>query len=310
MTRAIIVQFLLLVIGIGACLGARQDPVRDSAPVSEQIRKRLASLLPSGGEVDARLTEGPSFYSPASLYRYIDGGAEAFVGYDFVELAHAVYQQGDAEITADIYDMGRPDNAFGIYASERSPDYSFISIGAEGYQSDFLINFFHDRYYVKLSVFSDTQKAAALLQPFARRISSAIGTVPALPEPLSLFPAAHLLPHTRTFVLRSPLGREFLSPAYAAKYSFAADTETTVVLSLAEDAEAARGRVTRLCTQAQESGQCAAIDNPAGGFRGSTRYEGQFLTFPKGNVAVIILNPPQTEAGLVAQLIGALDGRR
>jgi len=36
-------------------------------------------------------------------------------------------------VTVDIYDMGNAQNAFGIYASERSPDNSFITLGAEGY---------------------------------------------------------------------------------------------------------------------------------------------------------------------------------
>ena len=307
MKRVVILSFLLLAIGVSTTFGDQQGPAGDSALVSTELRKTLESLLPQGRDVDARLTEGPAFYSPGNLYEYIDGGAEAFVGYDFVALTHAVYQKGDAEITVDVYDMRRPDNAYGIYASERSPDYSFISIGAEGYQGDLLINFCHDRYYVKLSAFSDTQKGAALLEPFARRISSAIRTAPSLPKPLSLFPAARLLPHTQTFVLRSPLGREFLSPAYTAKYSFAANTETVVVLSCADNAEAARRRVTQLCAEVQKTGQCTAIEDPKGGFQGSTRYEGRFLAFPRGNVAVIILNPPDTGAGLVARLLRALD---
>ncbi len=306
MKRAVALRFLLLVIGVSTTFGGQQEPDRDSAPVSTELKKTLASLLPQDREVDARLTEGPAFYGPGNLYEYIDGGAEAFVGYDFVALAHAVYQKGDAEITVDVYDMRRPDNAYGIYSSERSPDYSFLSVGAEGYQGDLLINFCHDRYYVKLSAFSDTQKGAALLESFARKISSAIGTAPLLPKPLSLFPAAQLLPHTKTFVLRSPLGREFLSPAYTARYSFAANTETVVVLSFADDAEAARGRVTQLCTEVRKTGQCTAIEDPKGGFQGSTRYEGKFVAFPRGNVAVIILNPPEEGTGLVAQLLRAL----
>lgn len=304
MTRIVTACFLVLV---ASSFGAQQEPTGDSTPVSQEIKKALASLLPPGGEAGARLAEGPVFYSPENLYEYINGGAEAFIGYDFVALAHAVYQKGDAEITVDVYDMGRPDNAFGIYTSERSPDYSFTSIGAEGYQGNLLINFLHDRYYVKLLAFSDTQKGATLLEPFARWISSAVGTAPSLPKQLSLFPPAHLLPHTQTFVLRSPLGREFLSPAYTARYSFAADTVTVVVLSFAENAEAARGRVAQLCVEAQKVGQCTTIDEPAGGFRGSTRYEGQLLAFPRGNVAVIILNPPPTATGLVAQLLSALE---
>jgi hypothetical protein len=306
MTRTVIVSVVLMLIGVVTTLGGQEEPTGDSTPVSEDLRKRLTSLLPRADELGARLTEGPLFYSPGSLYEYINGGAEAFVQYDFLALAQAVYRKGDAEITVDVYDMGRSDNAFGIYASERSPDYSFISIGAEGYQSDNLIHFLHDRYYVKLSGFSDTQQIASLLEPFARWISSAVGTTPSLPKPLSLFPAAHQLPHTQTFVLKSPLGREFLSPAYIAKYSFAPGADTVVMLSFAENAEAARGHVTRFCADARRTGQCTATVEPAGGFRGETRYEGKFLAFPKGNVAVVIIDPPETTE-FVTHLLTALD---
>jgi hypothetical protein len=305
--REVALAFLLLVVGFGSAFGRRQQAAESSTPVPAEVSKKLTSLLPEGREVGASLTEGPAFYGPGNLYEYIDGGAEAFVGYDFAALGHSVYQKGDAEVTVDVYDMRRPENAFGIYASERSPDYSFVPIGAEGYEGDLLINFVSDRYYVKLSAFSETQKGAALLEPFARKISTAIGAAPSLPKAVSLFPRTHLLPHTQSFVLRSPLGREFLSPAYTAKYSFGGDTETLVVLSFAQNPEAARGRVTQLCAEAEKVGRCAAVDEPRGGFRGSTRYEGKFLAFPRGNVAVIVLNPPGAETDLVAQLLRALD---
>ncbi|MFB3902785.1 MAG: DUF6599 family protein [Acidobacteriota bacterium] len=298
---------ILMVVSFITSQTLGQEPSTDSAPVSGEARKALVNLLPKGDELGARLTEGPAFYGPASLYEYIDGAAEAFIGYDFVALAHAVYQKGDAEIIVDIYDMGRPDNAFGIYSAERSPDSSFIAVGAEGYQGDFLLNFLHDRYYVKLTAFSESQKGAALLDPFARRISAAVGTAPSLPRPLSLFPADHLLPHTQTFVLKSPLGREFLSPAYSARYRFAGNHEAVVLLSLAENPGAAQARVARLRDHLQKTGEYKPLQEPPGGFQGSTRYEGKLLAFPRGDVAVIILNPPDPATGLVTRLLSTLD---
>ena len=55
------------------------------------------------------------------------------------------------DFTLDIYNLGTPANAFGIYAAESSPDYHFLPIGAEGYGTNEILNFLQDEFYVKLS---------------------------------------------------------------------------------------------------------------------------------------------------------------
>jgi hypothetical protein len=55
-------------------------------------------------------------------------------------LGHNLFKSGGAELTADIYDMGKREDAFGIYAAERSPGYKFITIGVEGYRSEEILN--------------------------------------------------------------------------------------------------------------------------------------------------------------------------
>ena len=54
--------------------------------------------------------------------------------------------------------MGNPLNAFGVYAAERSPEYKYIPVGAEGYISEGVLNFVQDRFYVKLSGFGENGK--------------------------------------------------------------------------------------------------------------------------------------------------------
>ena len=66
---------------------------------------------------------------------------------------HQDFHAGDLDLTADIFDMGSAENAFGMYSSERSPKYDFIPMGTEGYRNEGIINFLQDRYYVKLAAF-------------------------------------------------------------------------------------------------------------------------------------------------------------
>ena len=73
----------------------------------------------SGGSAGAQAP--PAFYSPDSLYQQIDGGADIYLLYDFKSLLHQDFKSGAAELTVDIYEMGKTENAFGIYAAERSP---------------------------------------------------------------------------------------------------------------------------------------------------------------------------------------------
>ena len=93
---------------------------------ADASQKQFASLLrdPLPGHASAQAP--PSFYNPESLYQQIDGGADLYLLYDFKSLLHQDFKSGAAELTVDIYDMGGTENAFGIYAAERSPTYKFV----------------------------------------------------------------------------------------------------------------------------------------------------------------------------------------
>ena len=81
----------------------------------------------------------------------MDGGADVYLLYDFQVLLHQDFKSGQAELSTDIFDMGSAEDAFGIYAAERSPSYRFLDIGIEAYRSEGILNFLQDRYYIKLS---------------------------------------------------------------------------------------------------------------------------------------------------------------
>ena len=136
--------FIALVFGVAVLLNAGKA---QSAPANPQLAKLVAEPLPGHPKPDGNA----SFYKPNTLFQYIDGGADVYLLYDFQILLHQDFKSGAAEITADVYDMGKPEDAFGIYSAERSPRYAYIPIGAEGYRSKGVLNFFQDRFYVKLA---------------------------------------------------------------------------------------------------------------------------------------------------------------
>ena len=93
--------------------------------------------------------------------------------YDFQLLLHGEFKAVAADFTADVYDMGKPEDAFGVYSVERSPKYSYIPVGAEGYRSKGVLNFFQDRYYVKLSDPAQVSMHNSISLPARSRLGSA-----------------------------------------------------------------------------------------------------------------------------------------
>jgi hypothetical protein len=57
-------------------------------------------------------------YDADNLWEYIDGAAELFVDYDVQTCRTADLTAGDVTVTVDLYDMGTPLNAFGVYTRE------------------------------------------------------------------------------------------------------------------------------------------------------------------------------------------------
>jgi len=160
---------LLCILAFAALLPGQPDPA-----VPPALRARLVALLPDGKSFGAQPSGQPAYYS-TDLYRYIDGGAEAYQKRGFVALVRREYRTAGAEITVDIYDMGGAANALAMFRAERSPDCRAVAIGAGGYAAEGMLNFTRSRYYVKLLAFSEKGGTAAALETAARDISRRIG---------------------------------------------------------------------------------------------------------------------------------------
>jgi len=197
---------------IGASLAAPAASVQTAAPSS------LKALLPPAAEWKA--AEAARSYDPASLFEYIDGAAEAYIGYDFKELLVADYQHASskATLTAELYDMGTVLNAFGIYGAERFPQSRFLPIGIQGYVEEGSLNFLAGRYYVKLMCYEAGDKAEALLTSYAGALASRIGDPGAFPAILRAFAGDGLVANSEKYVARNFMGFKFLSRGFTAAF--------------------------------------------------------------------------------------------
>ncbi len=291
----------LICITLAAALVQAQSSVPRT---SDAAQERFASLLrkPLPGHADA---QAPSaFYNAANLYQYIDGGADIYLLYDFRNLWHQDFKSGAAELTVDIYEMGRTEDAFGIYAAERSPAYKFVPIGAEGYRDKGVLNFLQDHYYVKLS--GSGANADGLLDQFARLLSGRIGGTRTLPALLEKLPQEHRVPHSEQYVRKDPLGHAFLAPAYVVAY-MQGKQESKLVVSMAHDAQEAKSRSEQLAKHFKESGECApAPDLGEGGIRARNNYEGQVIARTQGHYLIALLNPQENGSEILKTVARSL----
>jgi hypothetical protein len=177
-----------------------------------------ADLLPRLPEWKA--TETARTYSPQSLFEYIDGAAEAYIGYDFRELAVGEFARSGSKttVTVEIYDMGGGLSAFGMYGAERYPESRFLAIGVQGYFEEGTLNFLAGRYYVKLLCFEGGDKAEEILTLFARTIAGGIKDVGSFPARLAVFPAQGRIANGEKFLRQNVLGLKFLSNAFVVSY--------------------------------------------------------------------------------------------
>jgi len=273
---------------------AQSSALGNDAPrtqASDIAQRQLLSFLNTPLPVRVAAQAPPSFYKPDSLYQYIDGGADIYLLYDFRLLLHQDFKSGAAELTADIYDMGKPDDAFGMYAAERSPQYKFLAIGIEGYRSAGILNFLQDRYYVKLA--GSGTSADALLDQLARTLSQRIGGTRKLPPLLDNLPKEHRMAHSEQYMRKDPLGHAFLAPAYVVAYA-GGRQESKLLISVANDGAEAKARSEQLARHFKESGECvAAAELGEGGIRAKNSYEGHVIARTRGRYLILLMNPPE-----------------
>ena len=96
-----------------------------------------------------QISEEDQVYDANNLWDIIDGAADLFLEYYFVDLHTARYINTDSiEVKVELYRHNSPVNAFGMYSQERDPGYHFIQVGVQGYIEEGVLNFLDGVYYI------------------------------------------------------------------------------------------------------------------------------------------------------------------
>jgi hypothetical protein len=255
----------------------------------------LAALVPRAE--GWKQAEALQSFFPDNLYEYIDGAAESYLSYDFKELLviQLKKEAGEATLTVEIYDMGKPVNAFGIFSAERYPENTAVPVGDLGYLEGETLNFMAGRFYVKLLSYGLGGGTGAALTDYGRNVAGAVADKGVLPALLQAFPRENLIAQSEKYIKKNFLGYEFLHDGYVASYKIdGQDLECFVAEAGSEkEAEASLSQLLELFAKDKQVPEKVAL-----GYHVKNRYSQHMFIGCVRNVLCGVMRVPD---GLEAQ---------
>lgn len=169
-----------------------------------------------------------NIYDRKTLFDYIDGGAELYLAYDFRKaIARRFYKENEPSITVDLFDMGSPEDAFGVYSFEQEG--KSVGIGNDSEYAAGLLRFWKGKYFVSILADRETPEAKNAVMALGRIVASNIQMAGSRPSIISLLPQTNLIPTSvRYFHKKSGIDYHYF---LADKNILNLDEKTNVVLA-------------------------------------------------------------------------------
>lgn len=228
--RLLLIGLLPLVAGVLYLKGQKYDPalidfktaVRQEAPgpaASPQAIKESQPLQVAQDIAGFRQLGEGHRYTKDNLYEHVDGHAEYFISAGFQRLTVTEYisigsNATQAEIQAEVFDMGNSIQAFGVLADESGENPLPVSVGTMGYKTSSGVNYIKGRYYVKISAFNPKTQAIKFAKGFADTLSGGQDSF----QVFSKFPDIGKVENTR-FAKEGYRGLDFLHNVIEREYS-------------------------------------------------------------------------------------------
>ncbi|NNM04676.1 MAG: hypothetical protein HKO65_06190 [Gemmatimonadetes bacterium] len=158
-------------------------------------------------------------YDADNLWEYINGAAELFVSYGVRSCRTTDLTSGDLTVTVDLYDMGTPLNAYGVFEREASGEAVDVSeavaaLVSPPYQALLL----KGSTYAKVNVFEGEltmENGTGLLEALAASLPGSATP----PAEFGLLPADGMVPGSEAYQAEAFLGLTELTDCVFADYS-------------------------------------------------------------------------------------------
>lgn len=177
-------------------------------------------LPPSQTALGWDYSELPTAYDPETLYHYINGKARVYLDYGFVRLDHAQFASpdGKAVIDVDVYDMGAPEGAFGIYSLERGEELPLHYKRRLGYMNGPARFFWKGRHYVTITSPISSAETIQAIHSLSAYVENSIRGEPGILSILTAFPEENKVPESEQYFATDFLGHEFMGAGFTASY--------------------------------------------------------------------------------------------
>ena len=167
----------------------------ESSTVKSIIETNISPehLLPSDGEIlDWVQARPPSTYEGKTLYRDRPTAPDLFYAYGFQQQAEVEYQTprfgSRPLILLEIFDMGTPENAFGIYNFHVYPQVKFEWVGSKAILSGGYLRFSKGKYFIQIEGYEFATGIREAMVLLAKGIAGEIKDAAPKPQILNLLP--------------------------------------------------------------------------------------------------------------------------
>lgn len=162
----------------------------NSAPEISQTLNHIAEGVPR--EVDVYQCAEEATYDCETVFDYLNGGAEIYLTYDFQGVLARRYVHPDGpEILFDVFDMGKPEDAYGIFSHEQESGGKEFGQGSE--YTPGLLRFWKNRFFVSVTATRLTEEATAAITGLGRSAADAITGEGKKPDILRFLPTEGLV---------------------------------------------------------------------------------------------------------------------
>ncbi|MDE0683999.1 MAG: hypothetical protein OXI63_13865 [Candidatus Poribacteria bacterium] len=166
------------------------------SPTTEDVLQTTLSpehLLPDNGELLGWVQSlAPSTYQGRTLYRDRPTSPDLYYAYGFERQAEVEYETprfgSKPLILLEIFDMGTPENAFGIYHFHTYPRMKFEWVGSKAMLSGGYLRFSKGKYFVQIEGYEFATGISEGMITLAKAVAAQIEDPPPKPQILALLP--------------------------------------------------------------------------------------------------------------------------
>ena len=269
----------------------------------------VQSLMPASGAVSGwKMVSRPRTYDGNTLYQLVDGEADADKQYSLVNMVDARFApqgRGNQSIDVNVYDMGDPLNAFGLFSQDRQGG-TPVAVGAGGTRTTdgTGMSFWKGRYLIRLASTSRSPAFLKGMDAFARNIAARIPGSSALPPLLKLLPSG-AQPNSEKYVRQNVEARAFVSNAVTARYPKLGFTAELFIAQYPSPAGAAAALAKYRTVESRNKGLTSLKGVGNGGFSVLDMFQKNVVVAQKGRylMGVVKANNMAGAQALVRQAV-------